>query len=79
MFTTYTRLTQAYAYSGDQSWTEISNTNFIIIVPSSTRIQLSPVAVLRLRQQVVVARTERAFRTEDDVYHRRRVVGLPSP
>ena len=37
VFTTYTMLTQAYAYSGHQSWTEISNANFFIrIVPSSS-------------------------------------------
>ena len=37
---------------------------------------MSPVAVLRFRQQVVVARAERASRAEDDGYHRRRRVGL---
>ena len=82
-------------YSGDQSWTEISNANFIRIVPSSTRIlyivprtgefttytklnrgQCRPLRSSRLRQQIVVARTERASSTEDDGYHRRRPVGL---
>ena len=37
---------------------------------------VSPVAVLRFRQQVVVARAERASHAEDDGYHRRRRVGL---